>query len=417
MDIANTALKLRKRRRLRWGMSAGVLAAVALAIVIARLGPALPTADRSSLWIDAVQQGEMLQEVRATGTLVPRSSRWLAAATAAQVQEILIWPGATVAPDTVLMRLANPEVEDALRNAQAQVAAAEAEVAAKRAELHSQLLDERAALAQAQSDYAQAQVRAQADAKAVQKDLIPRVQYEQGLIALKQLKSRMQIEQERVDSFAGSMKAQMDAAQAHAQQQRSNLVLRQRQADALDVTAGIAGVLQEVAVQEGARVAEGASLARVARPDVLIARLQVPEVQAKDVAMGMPVGVDTHNGIVAGRVERIDPAVRNGSVQIDVALTGKLPAGARPDLSVDGRIRIAQLDHVLSVGRPALAKPDSDLSLFRFDPAGDTATRVPVRVGAASVDRVQVLRGLNAGDRVILSDTSQWDGYDRIRIE
>ncbi|WP_424683500.1 efflux RND transporter periplasmic adaptor subunit [Frateuria sp. YIM B11624] len=417
MDIANTALKLRKRRRLRWAIAAGSLVLVALAIVILRLGPALPTADRSSLWIDAVQRGDMLQEVRATGTLVPRSSRWLAAATSAQVQEILVWPGATVKPGTVLMRLANPEVEDALRNAQAQLAAAEAEVAAKRAELHSQLLDERAALAQAQSDYAQAEVKAQADAKAVQKDLIPRVQYEQGLIALKQLKSRMQIEQERVDSFAGSMKAQMDAAQARAQQQRSNLVLRQRQADALNVTAGIDGVLQEVAVQEGARVAEGANLARVARPDVLIARLQVPEVQAKDVAMGMPVGVDTHNGVVQGRVERIDPAVRNGSVQVDVALDGRLPPGARPDLSVDGRIRIARLDNVLSVGRPALAKADGDLSLFRLDAGGDTATRVPVRVGAASVDRVQVLRGLKAGDRVILSDTSQWDGYDRIRIE
>jgi RND family efflux transporter MFP subunit len=417
MDIANTALKLRKRRRLRWGIAAGALAIAAMAVILLRLGPALPTVDRSSLWIDAVQRGDMLQEVRATGTLVPRASRWLAAATSAQVQEILVWPGATVKPATVLMRLANPEVEDALRNAQAQVAAAEAEVAAKRAELHSQLLDERAALAQAQSDYAQAQVKAQADAKAVQKDLIPRVQYQQGLIALKQLESRMQIEQERVDSFAGSMKAQMDAAQARALQQRSNLELRRRQADALEVTAGIDGVLQEVAVQEGARVAEGANLARVARPDVLIARLQVPEVQAKDVAMGMPVAVDTHNGVVAGRVERIDPAVRNGSVQVDVALQGRLPPGARPDLSVDGRIRIARLDNVLSVGRPALARADGELGLFRLDPAGDTATRVPVHVGAASVDRVQVLRGLAAGDRVILSDTSQWDGYDRIRLE
>lgn len=417
MDIANPQLLLRRRRRRYWLAGAGVVLVSVAAFALARLGPALPQAERASLWIDTVQQGDMLQEVRATGTLVPRSSRWLAAATAAQVQQILVWPGATVKPDTVLMRLANPEVEDALRNAQAQVAAAEAEVAAKRAELHSQWLDERAALAQAQSDYAQAQVKAQADAKAVQKDLIPRVLYQQGLIALKQLKARMQIEQERVDSFAGSMKAQLDAARARAQQQRSNLVLRQRQADALDVTAGIAGVLQEVAVQEGARVTEGANLARVARPDVLLARLQVPEVQAKDVAMGMAVGVDTHNGIVAGRVERIDPAVRNGSVQVDVTLTGPMPPGARPDLSVDGRIRIARLDRVLSVGRPALAKADSDLSLFRFDPAGGTATRVPVRVGAASVDRVQVLRGLKAGDRVILSDTSQWDGYDRIRIE
>jgi RND family efflux transporter MFP subunit len=417
MDIANPQFRLQRRRRRRWRAGAGATAVVALAIVLARLGPALPRAERASLWIDTVQRGDMLQEVRATGTLVPRSSRWLAAATAAQVQEILVWPGAEVKPDTVLMRLSNPEVEDALRNAQAQVAAAEAEVAAKRAELHSQLLDERAALAQAQSDYASAQVKAQADAKAVQKSLIPRVQYEQGQIALRQLGERMRIEQQRVDSFAGSMKAQMDAAQARAQQQRSNLILRQRQADALEVTAGIAGVLQEVAVQEGARVAEGTSLARVARPDVLIARLLVPEVQAKDVALGMPVGVDTHNGVVQGRVERIDPAVRNGSVQVDVALSGALPSGARPDLSVDGRIRIARLDNVLSVGRPALAKADGDLGLFRLDRDGNEATRVPVRVGAASVDRVQVLRGLVAGDRVILSDTSQWDGYDRIRIE
>jgi RND family efflux transporter MFP subunit len=213
------------------------------------------------------------------------------------------------------------------------------------------------------------------------------------------------------------MKAQMAAVQAALQQQRSNLQLRQRQADALQVKAGIAGVLQEVAVQEGAQVAAGTNLARVARPDVLIARLQVPEVQAKDVVMGMPVSVDTHNGLVDGKVERIDPAVRNGSVQVDVTLTGKLPPGARPDLSVDGRIRIALLHDVLSVGRPALAKADSDLSLFRLDAGSDTATRVPVRIGAASVDRVQILHGLKAGDQVILSDTSQWDKYDRIRVK
>jgi len=230
------------------------------------------------------------------------------------------------------------------------------------------------------------------------------------------LKERMGIERQRVAAFAASMKAQVDAAQAALVQQQSNLQLRQRQADALQVKAGIAGVLQEVAVQEGAQVAAGANLARVARPDVLIARLQVPEVQAKDVAMGMPVSVDTHNGLVDGKVERIDPAVRNGSVQVDVNLTGKLPEGARPDLSVDGRILIAQLHDVLSVGRPALAKAGGDLSLFRLDPGGDTATRVPVRIGAASVDRVEILRGLKAGDRVILSDTSQWDKYDRIKL-
>ena len=417
MDIANPMLKIRKRRRLQWSVAGGALVLAALVVLVLRLGPALPTADRGSLWIDTVQQGDMLREVRATGTLVPREIRWLAAATPATVEKILVWPGTPVQPDTVLMRLSDPTVEDALSNAQAQVAAAEADVAAKRAQMQSQYLDQRSALAQAQSDYASAKVKADADAKAEKMQLIPRVQFEQGQIALKQLQQREQIEQQRVAAFGGNMRAQMAAVQAALQQQRSNLQLRQRQADALQVKAGIAGVLQEVAVQEGAQVAAGTNLARVARPDVLIARLQVPEVQAKDVVMGMPVSVDTHNGLVDGKVERIDPAVRNGSVQVDVTLTGKLPPGARPDLSVDGRIRIALLHDVLSVGRPALAKADSDLSLFRLDAGSDTATRVPVRIGAASVDRVQILHGLKAGDQVILSDTSQWDKYDRIRVK
>jgi Multidrug resistance efflux pump len=417
MDIANPLAAQRKRRRKRIALGAAALLLAGLAVGAASLGPALPNADRSSLWIDTVQRGDMLSEVRAPGTLVPRDSRWLAAATAAQVEKILVWPGAQVEPDTVLMQLSNPEVEDALSNAQAQVAAAVADVAATRAEMQSQLLDHRSAEAQAQSDYASAKVKADADAIAIRAQVIPRVQYEQGQIALKQLLKRVQIEQQRVAAFAGNMQAQMDAMRAKLQQQRSNLQLRQRQADALRVKAGIAGVLQEVAVQEGAQVAEGVNLARVARPDVLRARLQVPEVQAKDVLIGMPVSVDTHNGQVDGKVERIDPAVRNGSVQVDVDLTGKLPPGARPDLSVDGRIRITRLDNVLSVGRPALARANGDISLFRLDPSGDTATRVPVRIGVASVDRVQILRGLRTADRVILSDTSQWDKYDRIKMK
>ena len=417
MDIANPQLKIRRRRRLQWSVAGGAAVLVGVVVLLMRLGPALPVAERASLWIDTVQQGQMLREVRATGTLVPRSTRWLASATAAQVEQILIWPGAAVKPDTVLMKLSNPAVEDALRNAQAQVAAAEADVAAKRAELRSQLLDQRSALAQAESDYASAKVKADADAKAATLHLIPDVQFRQGQIALKQLDTRRGIEAQRVAAFAANMRAQLDAVQARLRQQQSNLQLRQRQADALNVTAGIAGVLQEVAVQEGAQVAEGANLARVARPDVLIARLQVPEVQAKDVALGMPVSVDTHNGNVAGAVERIDPAVRDGSVQVDVRLDGKLPPGSRPDLSVDGRIRVATLDHVLSVGRPSQAKAGADITLFRLDPGSGVATRVPVRIGAASVDRVEITRGLKVGDQVILSDTSQWDRYDKIRVK
>ncbi|WP_243047900.1 HlyD family efflux transporter periplasmic adaptor subunit [Dyella sp. RRB7] len=416
MDIANPQLKLRRRRR-RWWLTAGALAATLLAaLALARLGPALPEAERGSLWIDTVQRGPMLREVRATGVLVPREFRWLAAGTAAQVEHILVWPGAQVQPDTVLMELSNPSVEDALRNAQAQVTAAEADVQAKRAELQSQWLDQKVQLAQAQSEYAAAGVKAVADGKADARHLIPHVLYEQGQIALGQLKYRVEINQQRVAAFEASMHAQQSAVDARLQQQRSNLELRQRQIDNLKVRAGVAGVLQEVAVQEGAQVAEGASLARVAKPERLLARLRVPEVQAKDVAIGMPVNVDTHNGVVDGRVERIDPAVRDGSVQVDVGLRGALPSGARPDLSVDGRILLARLDDALSVGRPVQAQGDGAVSLFRLDPASGVAVRVPVQVGVASVDRIQVLRGLAQGDQVILSDTSAWDKYARIRV-
>jgi len=416
MDIANTTLKSQKKRRLRIIAAGGTAAVIVASILLWRLSPALPEVDRAAQWVDTVTRGDMLQEVRASGTLVPRSTRWLAAATPAQVQEILVWPGAQVQPDTILMRLSNPELEDNLRNAQAQVAAAEADIAAKRAELGSKLLDVRTGLAQAQAEYAMAQVKADSDSRAVELKVIPRVQYEQGQIAFKQQLKRTQIEQERLDNFAGNIKAQMASVEARAQQQRSNLLLRQRQVSALEVRAGIAGVLQEIAVQEGAQVIIGANLARVARQDVLIARLQVSELQAKDVIIGMSAMIDTHNGKAQGKVDRIDPAVRNGSVQVDVALSGALPPGARPDLSIDGRIRVALHHDVLSVGRPALAQANRDISLFRLDADGKTATRVPLRAGAVSVDRVQVVRGLEKGDQVIVSDTSQWDKYERIRL-
>jgi multidrug resistance efflux pump len=416
MDIANPLAAQRKRRRKRIAIVVGVLLLAGIAAAAASLGPALPAVERSSVWIDTVQRGDMLREVRAPGTLVPRDIHWLAAQTSAQVAKIEVWPGTRVKPDTVLLRLSSPQVENDLRNAQAQVAAAEAQVAAKHAELQSQLLDERSSLAQAQADYASAKVKSAADAKAMAKNLIPRVQYEQEQIALEQLKRRSEIEQQRVQEFGTGIKAQLAAVQAELQLQRSNLTLRQRQSDALDVRAEIAGVLQQMAVQEGQQVAAGTDLARVARGDVLIARLRVPEVQAKDVVLGMPVQVNTYNGMIDGSVTRIDPAVVDGSVQVDVTPSGALPPGARPDLSVDGRIRIAELKQVLSLGRPAQVEPNSEVGLFRLDPSGDTATRVKVRVGATSVDRVQLLQGLQPGDRIILSDTSQWDKYDRLRL-
>ncbi|MGP1664450.1 MAG: efflux RND transporter periplasmic adaptor subunit [Rhodanobacter sp.] len=416
MDIANPLAAQRKRRRKQLVIAASILLLSGLVIGAMNLGPAWPSVERSGAWIDTVKSGDMLREVRAPGTLVPRDIHWLAAQTSAQVTKIEIWPGARVEPDTVLLRLTSAQVDSDLRIAQAQVAAAEAQIAAKQAALQSQLLDERASLAQAQADYASAKVKSDADAKAVAKDLIPRVQYEQELIALKQLGHRAEVEQQRVRTFGAGIAAQMAAVRAELQLQQSNLILRQRQFDALEVRAGIAGTLQQVAVQEGQQVAAGTDLARVARGDVLIARLRVPEVQAKDVALGMPVQVNTYNGMIEGRVTRIDPAVVDGSVQVDVTPSGALPAGARPDLSVDGRIRIAELKQVLSVGRPAQVAANSEVSLFRLDPSGKTASRVNVRVGATSVDRVQLLQGLQPGDRVILSDTSQWDKYEHLKI-
>ena len=417
MDIANPLTAKRRRRRKQIAIGAFALVLAGLAVGAASLGPALPATERSSLWIDTVQRGDMLREVRAPGTLVARDIHWLAAQTSAQVAKIDVWPGTRVDPDTVLLHLVSAQVENDLRNAQAQVAAAEARVAAKHAELQSQLLDERSSLAQAQADYASATVKSAADAKAMAKNLIPRVQYEQEQIALDQLKRRAGIEQQRVQTFDAGIKAQLAAVQAELQLQRSNLTLRQRQSDTLDVRAGIAGVLQQVAVQEGQQVAAGTDLARVARGDVLIARLRVPEVQAKDVVLGMSAQVNTYNGMIDGTVTRIDPAVVDGSVLVDVTPSGTLPAGARPDLSVDGRIRIAKLDQVLSLGRPAQVEANSEVGLFRLDASGETATRVKVRVGATSVDRVQLLQGLQPGDRVVLSDTSQWDKYDRIRLK
>ena len=416
MDFQNLSLLRRKRRRLWIGASTAVAGVVAIGIVLARLGPALPGAQRADLWIGTVQRGDLTIHVRADGVLVPLVSRWIAAASGAEVDRILVRPGATVTPATVLMRLSNPEVQDRLSSAQAGVAEAEAELAARRTSLQSQLLDERAALAAARAAYASAKIKVDADAQVAAKGIIPMVQYRQSVIALKQLGYRERIEQQRVAVFTGNIRAQLAAAEAALRQQRSNLALRQRQVAALTVHAGLAGVVQEIAVQEGQQLAPGANLARVADTRRLMARLQVPEVQAKDVALGMPVAVDTHDGIVAGSVARIDPAVHAGSVRVEVTLRGALPPGARPDLSVEGRIRVMRLRNVLYVGRPALGQADATISLFRLGPDGDTATRVPVQLGAASIDRVQVLKGLVAGQRVILSDTSVWDRYDRIRI-
>ena len=416
MDIARPELKQKKRRR-QLAIGAAIAALLAVAgIGLARLGPALPTLDRNSVLVDTVRRGELLREVRGPGTLVPKEVRWIAAETAAHVERIVVKPGAAVHPDTVILELANPEVDDQLLAAKTAVTAAQSDLAARRTDLNSRLLDEQSAYAAAKTDFENARMQAEAEKSVAEKGIIPAVQYKKSLVTLEQLRNRVSIEAQRIDEFKRNIAAQVAAEQARLDQLVATRELRQRQADALHVRAGIDGILQQVPVEEGQQVAAGANIARVARPGELMAELRIAETQAKDVALGQAVKVDTRNGIVDGKVLRVDPAVQNGSVQVDVELVGALPAGARPDLSVDGTIEIERLSDVLHVGRPAFGQPDSEVRLFRVGDDG-VAARVPVRLGKSSVNRIEIVQGLAAGDRVVLSDTSAWDQYDRIRLK
>ena len=417
MDIARPELKVRKRRRQTLTGTAVIALLAAVGIGIAKLGPAVPSVERSSVLVDTVKRGELLREVRGPGTLVPKEIRWIAAETAARVERIVVRPGATVTPDTVILELSNPEVEDQLLTAKAAVTAAQADLAAKRTDLKSKLLDEQSALAQAKSEYETARMQAEAEKVVAEKGVIPAVQYKKSLVVLDQLKDRVSIEEQRVVEFGRNITAQLAAEQARLDQLLGTRELRQRQADALHLRAGIAGVLQQVPVEEGQQVVAGTNLARVARPNELRAQLRIAETQVKDVVIGQSVKVDTRNGIVDGKVSRVDPAVQNGTVQVDVDLEGKLPAGARPDLSVDGTIEIERLPDVLYVGRPAFGQPDSEVRLFKLDPATGIATRVPVRLGKSSVNLIEIQQGLNVGDQVILSDTSAYDQHDRIKLK
>lgn len=415
MDIARPELKQRKRRRQL--VIGGIVSLFVLAagIGLAALGPALPSVERSSVLVDTVKRGELLREVRGPGTLVPKEIRWIAAETAARVERVLVKPGAQVDSDTVILELSNPEVDDQLLAANAAFTAAQSDLAAKRTDLRSRLLDQQSSLAQARTDYETARMQAESEKVVAEKGIIPAVQYKKSLVALEQLKFRVGIEEQRVAEFERNISAQLAAEQARLDQLASTRELRKRQAEAMKVRSGIAGVLQSVPVEEGQQVAAGSNLARVARPGELMAELRIAETQAKDIVIGQPARIDTRNGIVAGKVLRIDPAVQNGSVQVDVELVGDLPTGARPDLSVDGTVEIERLADVLYVGRPAFGQPESEVRLFKVDADG-VAERVPVRLGRSSVNLVEIRQGLAVGDRVVLSDTSAYDQNDRLRL-
>ncbi|TLZ45457.1 MAG: HlyD family efflux transporter periplasmic adaptor subunit [Gammaproteobacteria bacterium] len=416
MDIERKDLKRRNTRR-RWliGIAAGALALAAVAGV-GLLGPALPLVDRNSVWIDTVKRGQMLREVRGQGVLSPKEIRWITAQTAATVERIGIKPGAVVAADTVLMELGSPAATEELESAGAALAAARADAAAKRMGLENQLLDEKSRVAQIRSAYALARAKVDATEGLANQGIIPALTFREYQLDAEQQQALLGLAADRVAKSGQTLVAQIAADEARIRQLETAYASRARLAEALHVKAGTTGVLQSVAVQEGQEVAAGANLARIARPGELRAELEVAETQAKDVGVGQRVTIDMRTALLAGRVERIDPAVQRGSVQVDVELLGPLPPGSRPDLSVDGTIEIELVPNAVYVARPAIARPDSQLRLFRLSADGKSAERVPVRFGRASVALIEVLEGLAPGDRVLLSDTSVWDKYDRIRL-
>lgn len=396
------------------GIATVAIAGVGAATVL--MGKAAPSADRSALWVDTAVRGEMRREIRANGTLVPKQIRWLAAGASASVQELLIDAGTEVKADTVILRLTNPELEANYQRAQAALNGADADVAATRTSLASKLLDQKSAYVRAESEWRIAEIKMHAYKRALDAGVISTIEFRQIEIVEEQSNGQVKLEAQRLDSFKSNVRAQLQAVQARRDELASELTVVGQQLSSLEVRAGIDGILQQVDVEVGQRVEAGAKLARVARPDDLIARLQVPELLAKDLRLRLPATIDTRNGVVPGMVIRIDPAVRNATVTVDVALDGKLPEGARPDLSVDGRVLLGTLANVINIGRPAFAAPDSESTLFVVHSGESTAVRTPVRYGAVSSDRAEVMHGLAVGDQAILSDVSQWTDHEKLRL-
>jgi HlyD family secretion protein len=417
VDIARPdLLEKKKKRRIAWGaaIATGVLA---LTVGVSRLKPAAPTVERASVVIDTVKRGEMVRDVRGLGTLVPEEIRWIPAVTNSRVERLVLLPGTKVASDSVILELSNPELEMQALEAESEARAAEARYTELKVRLESQNLDQRAAAARVEAEARQARLRADADGELAKNGLIAGLTLKLSQSAADELEHRQKIEQQRLSIAGEAIEAQLRAQQADVEQRRSQARLRRTQVDALHVRAGIDGVLQVVPVEVGQQVTPGTNLARVARPDRLKAVVRVPETQARDVVPGQKAVVDTRNGFVQARVVRVDPAVQNGTVTVDLALLGELPKGARPDLTVDGTIELERLADVMHVGRPATGQPQSTVGLFRLVKGTNDAVRVRVRLGQASVSTIQVVDGLEVGDEVILSDTSAWDMSDRIRLD
>jgi RND family efflux transporter MFP subunit len=419
MDIARPSFARQKRRRQIIYIAVGIVLLALVTMGLSRLKPAAPTVERSTVWIDTVKRGSVLRQVRGLGTLVPieGSIQFLPAITEGRVEKILELPGAQVKPDTILLELSNPQLSQEAMDAQLKLKASEADYKNLEVALASQVLAQKSVAASAQSDYSQAKRQADVDTQLAKLGVISELSQKVSNEKAAELGTRNEIEQQRLENTNEVLKAQLQAKAAEVEEFRALAQLKQSQLDGLRVRAGITGVLQEQTLKIGQYVTPGTVLAKVVQPQRLKAELKIAETQAKDIQLGQPSSVDTHNGVIAGHVTRIDPSVVNGTVTVDVALDGALPQGARPDLSVDGTIDLEKMENVLYVGRPAFGQEQSTVGMFKLEPDGNTAVRAQVRLGRSSVNTVEILQGLKEGDQVVLSDMSRWDNFDRIRLE
>ena len=417
MDIPRNISKW-KRRLIRGLYTVVILGILTLITVgVYRLQPADPIIERTAIVIDAVKRGSLFRQVRGYGKLVPEEMHWVPAVTEGRIERILVHPGALVRPDTLLVEMSNAELELDVSTAEMAVRAAEADYTNLRVQLEKEILDQKSVLATVQADYYQATMEAQLNEELAQSGLISDQQLELSKNRAQAFTTRFEIEKSRVDISTEAVQAQLAAQAARVDQYRVVAQLKQDQKTSLKVRPGKAGVLALLQVEEGQQVKPGTNLARIANPARLKAELKITETQAKDIQIGQQAKVDTHNGIISGHVVRIDPTVQGGSVTVDVTLDEPLPKGARPDLSVDGTIELEHLEDVLFVGRPVFSQEKRLLGLFRVEEESGRASRVQVQFGRMSVNSIEVLGGLNMGDRVILSDMSAWDDFERVRLD
>jgi HlyD family secretion protein len=409
----------RPKQRSRWRYVRAALVVIAFVLAVAgisRLRPAVPSVDTSTLYIDTVKQGTMLREAAGPGTLVPENILWISAVTGGRVEAIHVEPGSQVKSGARLLELSNPDVQLDWLDAQRQLTAAQAELVNLRSTLKSQQLSQRGVVAQLTIQQRQALRNSRTAKELADSELIAPNELKNTEDSAAELRARLEVEQERLRVIDEHLDEQLDVQRAQVQRLRSIVGFRQREVNALHVTASSEGVVQDLSLQVGQWVMPGTLLTRIVQPGRLKAVLRIPETQAPDVRLGQVVAIDTRNGIVRGHVSRIDPAAQAGAVTVDVRLEGELPAGARPDLGVDGTIELERLNHVLHVGRPAYGQPNSTVGVLKVVEGGRTAVRVPVRLGRTSVDAIEIVSGLGKGDIVILSDVSQGDGVDRVRL-